>query len=222
MKPKIVFLGTPEFGAIILEGLVKNNYKPILVITPPDKPTGRKQILTPPPVKTTARKYNILVAQPEKVRDYQPEIENLKPDLIIAAAYGQILPKEILEIPRYGCLNIHPSLLPKYKGPSPMQTAILNGDKETGITIFLMDEKIDHGKIVSNLRFSISNKRITSQKLSQKLAELGVKLLIETIPKWIGGEIKTRAQNDSKATYTKPLKKEDGRIDWKKSSAEIE
>ena len=185
MKLKIIFMGTGEFGEIVLKGLIENEYKPVLVY------------------------------------DFK-KIEKLKPDLVIVASYGKIIPKKILEIPRYGCLNIHGSLLPKYRGPSPVQTAILNGDKETGITIILMDEKIDHGKIISNSEFLISNKKITYQKLNKKLAELGVKLLIETIPKWINGEIKARSQDESKATYTKIIKKEDGKIDWKKSAEEIE
>jgi len=221
-EPKIIFLGTPEFGAIILRGLIKNGYKPFLVITAPDKPVGRKQVLTPPPVKKIAEKYNITVTQPEKIKEAVTEIENLNPDLIICAAYGQIIPKEILEIPKYGCLNVHPSLLPKHRGASPIQTAILNGDKETGVTIILMNEKMDHGPILSSreLEFSIFNFQFS--KLHNKLAELGVKLLLETIPKWINDEIKPKAQDESKATYTKILKKEDGKIDWSKSAEEIE
>ncbi len=242
---KIIFMGTPEFGAIILKGLIKNDYKPILVITPPDKPVGRKQILTPPPVKLVAQKYKISIEQPEKVPSFKLQVSSLKPDLIICAAYGQIIPQEILKIPKYGCLNIHPSLLPKYRGPSPIQNTILNGDKETGITIILIDEKMDHGPILAQqeLEFSIfnfqfSNKspgreadspegcipitKITYEELNKNLAELGVKLLIKTIPKWINGEIKAKVQDESKTTYTKIIKKEDGKIDWKKSAEEIE
>jgi len=214
-KLKIVFLGTPEFGAIILEGLIKNNCKPILVITVPDKPVGRKQILTPPPVKLMAQKYNIPIAQPEKIKEFK------EGNLVICAAYGKVLAKEILETPRYGCLNVHPSLLPKYRGPSPIQTAILNGDKETGVTIILIDEKMDHGPIIAQRKWKISAKT-NSEELSKKLAKLGAELLIETIPKWLKGEIKAEAQNESKATYTKILKKEDGKINWKKSAQEIE
>ena len=168
---KTIFLGTGEFGTTILQGLLENNYKPILV------------------------------------HDFK-KIKELKPDLIIVASYGKIIPKEILEIPKYGALNVHPSLLPKYRGPSPIQTTILNGDKETGVTIMLMDEKMDHGPILCQreLEFSIFNFQFS--KLHDKLAELGVKLLIETIPKWIKGEIKTKPQDHSKATYTKILKRE--------------
>ncbi len=256
-KFKIIFMGTPKFGAIILKGLIKNNYKPVLVITPPDKPVGRKQILTSTPVKLVAQKYKIPVAQPEKVLNFKcnptgsfslrsiQQVLSLKPDLIISAAYGEIIPKEILKIPKYGCLNIHPSLLPKYRGPSPIQNTILSGDKKTGTTIILIDEKMDHGPILAQqeLEFSIfppkadqqetgnfqfSNKsqspmtKITYEELNKNLAELGVKLLIKTIPKWINGEIKAKVQDESKATYTKIIKKEDGKIDWKKSAGEIE
>lgn len=220
-KLKIAFMGTPEFGAIILEGLVKNDYKPILVVTTPNKPVGRKQILTPLPVKVIAEENKIPVLHPEKILEAESEIKNSKPDLIITAAFGQILPNEILEIPKYGCLNVHPSLLPRYRGPSPIQAVILNDDKETGVTIFLMDEKIDHGKIISTSKYQVPNK-ITSQELSKELAKMGVKLLIETIPKWIEGKISPKAQDDSKATFTKIIKKEDGKISWKKSAEEIE
>ena len=219
---KIIFIGTPEFGAIILEKLVNSEYKPVLVVTAPDKPVGRKQIITPPPTKISAQKHNIPVLQPEILANSKSEILNSKPDLIVVAAYGQILPKEILEIPKFGCLNVHPSLLPKYRGPSPIQTTILNGDGETGVTIMLMDEKVDHGKTISNFQFPISNKKITYPELLKELAELGAKLLVETIPKWINGEIKPKPQDETKATYTKIIKKEDGRIDWNKSAEEIE
>ncbi len=182
---KTIFLGTGEFGEIVLKGLIENGYKPFMVY------------------------------------DFK-KIRKTNPDLVIVASYGKIIPKEILEIPRYGCLNVHGSLLPKYRGPSPIQTAILNGDKETGVTIILMDEKIDHGPIISNSKFQIPNSKITYQELSQKLAQLGAKLLIQTIPKWIKGEIKPRSQDESKASCTKILKREDGKIDWSKPAQKIE
>ncbi len=221
LTPKIVFIGTPEFGAIILERLAKTEYKPILVITMPDNPAGRKQILTPPPVKTTSEKYGIPLLQPASIKSRISEIRNLEPDLIIVAAYGKIIPKGILDIPKHGCLNVHPSLLPEYRGPSPIQAAILNGDKETGVTIILLDEKMDHGAIISNFQLPISNDA-TAENLSKRLAKTGAELLIETIPKWISGEIKPQPQDESKATFTKIIKKEDGRIDWTKPALEIE
>ena len=220
-KLKIIFLGTPEFGATILEGLIKNNYKPVLVITAPDKPVGRKQILTPPPIKIAAEKNKISVLQPIKVLSIKRRLVSLKPDLIICAAYGKIISKEILEIPKYGCLNVHPSLLPKYRGASPVQETILNGDKETGVTIILMDEKMDHGKIVSSSKYQVAS-NIYYKELEKELAELGSNLLVETISKWINGEIEAKTQDESKATYTKIIKKEDGKIDWSEPAERIE
>ena len=219
---KIVFLGTPEFGSIILEGLAKTNFKPILVITASDKPVGRKQIITPPPVKIVSQKYDISVAQPERAEEIKLEIEKVTPDLAIVAAYKHLIPKDILEIPKYGFLNVHPSLLPSWRGASPVQHTILNGDKETGVTIILMDEKIDHGKIIAQSRIEIKNNKITSEELTKEMAELGAKLLIETIPAWIGGEIKPISQDDSKATHTRILTKENGKIDWSKSAEYLE
>lgn len=219
---KIIFFGTPEFGAIILDKLCQTNFKPVLVATAPDKPTGRKQILTPPPVKLLAQKHGIPILQPEKIQDTKYEMQNTRPDLIIVASYGQILPKEILEIPKHGCLNVHPSLLPKYRGASPVQYAVLNGEKESGVTIMLIDEKMDHGPIIANVKCKMKNEKITYLELKRDLAEVGAKLLVETIPKWINKEIQPIPQDDSKATYTKILKKEDGKIDWSKPAEYIE
>ena len=221
MKLKILFLGTPEFGAIILEELAKTDYKPVLVITEPDRPVGRRQILAPPPVKLIAQKYNIPTLQSPKIANSESQIANRKPDLIIVAAYGQIIPKGILTIPKYGFLNVHPSLLPKYRGPSPIQTAILNGDEKTGATIILLDEKMDHGAVISDTQYPISGDD-TAEGLSKKLAETSAKLLIDTIPKWTNGEIKPRPQDESRATFTKIIKRGDGKVCWAKSAQEIE
>ena len=217
---KIIFIGTPEFSAIILEELIKGGYPPVLVISSPDKPVGRKQILTPPPVKVVARRYGIPVEQPERRRlaffaHLKLKIKNLKPDLGILAAYGQIIPKDILDIPKFGFLNVHPSLLPKYRGPSPIQFTILNGEKKSGVTIILMDEKIDHGPIISQKSLEIKEQE-TAETLHHKLAQLAARLLLETIPKWVKGLIKPKEQDDVQATFTKILFKEDGKIDWKK------
>jgi methionyl-tRNA formyltransferase len=220
-KMKTIFLGAPEFGAIILENLIENNYKPVLVITAPNKPVGRGQILTPPPVKITAQKYKIPILQPDKILDSKFDIQGSKPDLIIVAAYGQILPKEILEIPKKGSLNIHPSLLPKYRGASPIQYVILNGDKKTGVTIILMDEKMDHGPILNQRALEIEEDE-TSATLYYKLANLGASLFMETIPKWMQGMIKPHPQDDAQATYTKILTREDGKINWKKTAQDLE
>lgn len=208
---KIIFLGTPEFGTVVLEGLIKADFKPVLVITEPDKPVGRKQILTPAPVKLIAQKYNIPVGYSVS----NINMGDLKLDLGIVAAYGQIIPKKILEIPKYGFLNVHPSLLPKYRGPSPIQSAILNGDAETGVTIMLIDEKIDHGHMAASIRYPVDRDE-TYKTLSQKLAKLGAELLTKTISDWVAGKINPLPQDEAEATYTKLLKREDGLIDWKK------
>jgi len=217
---KIIFIGTPQFAAIILDKLCQANLKPVLVITAPDKPVGRKKIITPPPAKLTAEKYGIPISQPKVISNFQFPIS--KPDLIVVAAYGQIIPKEILKIPRYGCLNVHPSLLPKYRGPSPIQAAVLNGDKETGVTIIKMTEKVDAGPIIANIKYQISNIKINYETLHNKLAELGADLLIKTIPLWIKGKIKEKLQDESKASYTKILTKEDGLINWRDPIEKIE
>ncbi len=219
---KIIFLGTPQFAAPILEKLAQGEYKPIAVFCAPDKPIGRQQILTPPPTKVLAQEYNILVFQPANSRELADVMKSLPCDIIITAAYGLILPKEILDAPQYGCLNIHPSLLPKYRGPSPIQSAILNGDDETGVTIYKMDEQIDHGPIIAKSKWLVANGRYTTPELSEKLANLSADLLLETLPKWITGKIMLIPQNDSAASYTKIIKKEDGQIDWQKSAKEIE
>jgi len=221
-KIKILFLGTPNFAAIVLEKMIEGGYIPTMVITAPDKPVGRKQVLTTSPVKVLAEKNKIPVSQPAKILDSKFYILNSKPNLIVLAAYGQIIPKEILEIPKFGCLNVHPSLLPKYRGASPIQATILNGDQETGVTIMLMDEKFDSGPIIQNKKLNLKNKKPTYPELTEELANFGAELLIETLPKWINGEIKAIPQDDKKATFTKIINKEDGKIDWQKSAEEIE
>ena len=237
---KYIFFGTPQFAVIILKALNEAGYKPALVITTPDKPKGRGHTIAPPPVKIYAEKHTITVIQPATLKDQKiiNTIAAFEPDLFIVAAYGKIIPKTILDIPKKGGLNIHPSLLPKYRGPSPIQAAILNGDKTTGVTIMLMDEEMDHGPMLaqatSNIQCQTQSARFakasarrviecwTAEKLSKKLAELGAQLLIETIPKWLADEITPRQQDHSKATYTKIIAKEDGHIDWHKSAEEIE
>jgi methionyl-tRNA formyltransferase len=217
---KIIFMGTPEFGALILKAMVENGYRPVLVVTVPDKPVGRKKILTPPPVKIEAEKQGIEIRQPKKIKEILEEMKDIQPDLIITAAYSKILPKDVLDLPK-SCINIHPSLLPKYRGPSPVQHAILNGDKKTGVTIMLMDEQIDHGAILAQKEMNIDPKE-TGAGLHTKLALLGSNLLLEVIPAWLAGEIKAIPQNHSLATFTKILKRDDGLIDWDKSPEEIE
>jgi methionyl-tRNA formyltransferase len=220
---KIIFMGTPEFSVPILNSLIKQT-SVIAVITQPDKKVGRKQIITQSPIKKIALANKIEVSQPERIKGNAEFIQNLKelnPDLIIVAAYGFILPKEILVIPKYGAINVHASLLPKYRGASPIQAAILNGDKETGITIMLVNEKMDEGDILSQETITITNND-NFKTLHDKLSILGAKLLLETLPKWLNKKIKPQKQDQSQASYCKLITKEDGKIDWHKSAIEIE
>ena len=221
---EIIFIGTPEFGAIVLEGLIKNDLRPVLVITAPDKPVGRKQILTPSSVKVIAEKYNVPVSQIVNLKNSTSVnlLSKEKPDLIIVAAYGQILPKEILDIPKYGCLNIHPSLLPKYRGPSPIQATILNDETEIGVSIIKMVSRVDAGPIVAKSKIQIPKSKITYLELHDELADLGARLLVKTIPDWLEGKIKPAPQDEARATYTKILTRQDGKIDWKKPAEYIE
>lgn len=225
-KIRTVLIGTPEFAERIFKKsypAMQDKFEIIAVITAPDKPVGRKQELVPSPVKKWALENNLKVLQPEKIRDPEwiKKIQELAPELIILTAYGQIIPKEILNTPKYGALNIHPSLLPQYRGASPIQATILNGDEISGVTIILMDEEMDHGDIILKSKIQMSNK-ITYKELSDRLADLGADLLIKTLPNWVQGEIKAQAQNHSKATFCKIIKKEDSKTNWNKSAQEIE
>jgi methionyl-tRNA formyltransferase len=221
IKPKIIFMGTPEFGALVLKTLILGGYAPELVITQKDKPVGRKQIITPPMVKIVAKEQGIELIQPDKLNQAKEVLKSLNPDLIITAAYSKIISKEIIDLPKYGCLNVHPSLLPEYRGPSPIQYALLNGNKKTGVSVMLIDEQIDHGPILAQKETEIMEDE-TAEQLHDRLAEIGGNLLVELIPKWLKGEIKPVVQDESKATYTKIIKREDGEIDWKTSPKDIE
>lgn len=211
---KIVYAGSPQFGAIILEELVKSGFKIPLVLTKLTKPAGRGKQPQPTPVKTLAKKYKIPTLSPSKLdaREFLSQLKLEKPDLIIVAAYGKIFPKVVLNLPKYGVLNVHPSLLPKFRGPSPIQFAILERETKTGITIIKMNENLDEGDIIAQ-REIVIEKSDTNQSLSEKLAKQGAKLLVETIPKWIGGKIEPKPQNHLQATYTSQLTKASGKID---------
>lgn len=207
--PKIIFWGTPNFSVFILEELKKCGILPDLIIASPDKPKGRNLIMTPPPVKIWADKNNINSLQPEKLKDLKLEGSYV---LCILAAYGKIIPQNILSLPKFGFLNVHPSLLPKWRGPSPMQYSILSGDEETGVSIILLDEEMDHGPIIRQEKISLKNHKPTYTELEKMSAEIGGKMLCEIIPKWIGGEIKPITQDHSKATFCKKIEKKDGFI----------
>ncbi len=218
---KIIFIGTPDFAVPNLNKLIKSNYDIISVITQPDKKVGRKQEVVFSPVKKVALKHDIPLLQPKKIKEIYNKIKELKPDIIITVAYGQIISKNILDIPKFGCINIHGSLLPKYRGASPIQCAILKDNKKTGITIMEMNEKMDEGDIISQKEIEINNND-TASSLHDKLSTLGSALLLETLPKIFKKEIKYTPQDNNKATYAKILKKEDGKIDWNKNANEID
>jgi methionyl-tRNA formyltransferase len=220
---KIIFMGTPDFGAPVFLALIdKGNI--VAAVTQPDKKVGRKQEITQSPIKKIALENRIEVLQPTSIKnnaDFIQSVKSLQPDLIVVVAYGFILPKEILEIPKFGVINIHASLLPKYRGASPIQTAILNGDKEAGVTIMLIDDKMDHGPLLSQKQITITNND-NFESLHDKLAQLGADLLLEILPKYLNKEINPVPQDESKATYCQLIKKEDGKIDWSKSAEELE
>lgn len=216
---KIVFMGTPDFSVNVLEGLIKN-YDVSLVISQPDKEIGRKRILTPPPVKVKAIEYDIEVFQPENIKIEYKRIIDEKPDLIVTCAYGQIVPKEILECPKYGCINVHASLLPQYRGGAPIHKSIIDGNKKTGVTIMYMVEKMDAGDIISQVETNI-NDDDTLETLHDRLSILGTELLLETIPKIISGNINPIKQDQEKVTYAWNIKREDEKINFNKNSREI-
>ena len=209
---KFLFFGSPRFAEIVLEKLIVAGFIPEAVIVNPDRPFGRKKILTPPPVKTLAEKHGITVMQPESLSTsyFLDSISDY--DFAIVAAYSRILPQRIISAPRLGTIGVHPSLLPKYRGASPIQGALLHGETETGVTLYQMDEKVDHGKIISNRKYKISNLE-TYLTLEQKLAELAGDLLIETIPRFIAGKIEPQEQNHEEATFTKKFVTQDAFVD---------
>lgn len=216
---KIIFMGTPEFSVPILEGLIEN-YNVIAVVTQPDKPVGRGGKITMSPIKTIALKNNIKVLQPTKIREDYQDIINLNPDIIITAAYGQIIPKELLDYPKYGCINVHASLLPKLRGGAPIHHAIIDGCEKTGITIMYMNEGMDTGDIISTKELKISDTD-TMSTLQDKLKIIGSKLLLNTLPNIINGKINRIKQNDIEASYAYNIKKEEEKIDFNKTKKDI-
>lgn len=207
MENSFSFFGTPRFAEIVLSELVQREWIPSFVVCNPDRPAGRKGIMTPPPVKILAQKNSIPVFQPEKLSEKYSVFYEER-DYFVVAAYGKIIPKSVFELPRFGTIGVHPSLLPKYRGATPIQSAILNGERETGVTLFLIDEKVDHGKIVAEKAVSLE-KTDTYTTLEEKLARSGAQLLTETIPDLINGKITPREQEHDRATMTKKMKTED-------------
>ena len=222
MNKSIVFMGTPQFAVPILERLLDEKYSVLTVYTRPDKPAGRGNKLNLSPVKKYAVEHNIPVMQPDTLKS-AATIDALKeraPGLIVVAAYGRILPAAVLSIPKHGCLNIHPSLLPSYRGPSPVAYSLLGGEQTSGVTLILMDEGMDSGPIVAQRKVNISNDD-TTDTLTGKLFLEGADLLIESLPLWLQGKIKLIPQDESKATYSRIVNTDDGLINWHLSAVEI-
>lgn len=213
---KIVFMGTPAFAVPSLESLAHLPCQMAGVFTQPDRASGRGQLLAESPVKRSAVALGIPVFQPEKLSAPEAfeQLSALTPDLIVVAAYGHILRKNVLALPRLGCLNVHPSLLPKHRGASPVAGAILAGDEETGVTIMLLDEGMDTGPILSQVPVPVLPQD-TAGSLAEKLAKVGADLLAETVPLWVEGKLKPQPQDNSRATYTRVITPRDGLLDWK-------
>lgn len=229
MAYRVIFMGTPQFALPILQVLI-NGYPPqastregelerggqvVGVVTQPDRPSGRGRQLQPSPVKLLAQKHGLPVLQPKSLRTPEAlaELQALQPEVIVVAAFGQILPAPVLELPPFGCLNVHASLLPRWRGAAPMAAAILAGDDATGVTIMKMDEGLDTGPILSQRALAIAPGD-TRESLANRLAQLGAELLHDTLPDWVSGNIEPQPQDDSLATYARSIKKEEGRISW--------
>lgn len=219
---RIVFMGTPEFAGVPLELLMHNRFEVVAVYTQPDKEAGRGRTLVAPPVKTVALKYGLPVFQPVSLKSVEEneKLAALKPDIIVVAAFGQILPRVVLELPQYGCLNIHPSLLPKYRGVSPVPAAILHGDEFAGVSIMKLDRGVDTGPVLIQAQTAIMGWDITGS-LTEKLSFIGAQLLLEILPRWINGRVRLQVQDSSLATYTSMIEKEAGKIEWSLSVTEL-
>jgi len=220
-KTRIIFIGTAEFGLPAFKALLKDDgFEIVLAVTGPDKPVGRKQVFTSSPIKIEALKKEITVLEPVHVMDIRQKIALLKPDLIVVAAYAQLIPEEILKIPKFGCLNLHASLLPKYRGSAIIQAAILNGDEQTGVTVMKMDKGLDTGPILAQIPLKISSDD-TAGALYDKLSEASADFLVNTVKQYLSGEINPMPQS-GQTSYAKELTKSDGLIDWTKPAENLE
>ena len=217
---RIIFMGTPDFSVPVFKALAES-YNVVAVVTQPDKKTGRKQILTPSPIKLASAEFNIPLLQPINIKEEYEEVLKYKPDMIVTCAYGQIIPKELLDYPKYKCINVHASLLPKLRGGAPIHHAIMDGYDKTGITIMYMDTKMDSGDIISQKETNIT-KDDTLGTLHDRLSEMGKDLLMETLPNIISGNIKPIKQDESEVTYGYNITKEDEKIDFTKTNREVD
>ncbi|HEY9840406.1 MAG TPA: methionyl-tRNA formyltransferase [Candidatus Obscuribacterales bacterium] len=223
MSARIVFMGTPEFAVPCLKALIDAGYSIPLVVTQPDKPVGRKQVMTPPPVKQLAEAHGIAVYQPAKLRKNDEALARLaaaEADLFVVVAYGKILPQTVLDIPTKGCINVHASLLPKYRGSAPIQWCIVHGEQETGVTTMMMDAGMDTGDMLLKAAIPISPDD-TGVTLAEKLSQLGAQLLLETLPAYLSGELKPTPQDHDQATTIPLLNKEHGEINWNQPAQAI-
>ena len=217
---RIVFMGTPDFSVPVFKALAET-YNVVAVVTQPDKKTGRKQILTPSPIKLASAEFNIPLLQPVNIKEEYEKVLEYKPDMIITCAYGQIIPKQLLDYPKYKCINVHASLLPKLRGGAPIHHAIMDGYDKTGITIMYMDTKMDAGDIISQKETKIT-KEDTLGTLHDRLSEMGKDLLMETLPNIISGNINPIKQDESEVTYGYNITKEDEKIDFTKTNIEVD
>ena len=219
---KIVFMGTPDFALASLDKLIDGGYEIAAVVTQPDRPKGRGKKLTPPPVKERALGAGLRVLQPERVKDsgFIEALKELSPDIIIVVAYGQILPEEIINLPAMGCINVHASLLPKYRGAAPINWCIINGESRTGVTTMCMDKGMDTGDILLQRETEIGENE-TAGELHERLAALGADLLLETLEGLQRNEVERKAQDHSAATYAPQLDRETGRVDWNSDAKSI-
>lgn len=221
-KKRIIFMGTPEFACPGLRTLINEpDFEVVGVYTQADKAVGRKQEITMPPVKVLALENNIPVFQPEKIRTEVKTIANLHPDLIVVIAYGKIIPQNILDIPTYGCINVHASLLPRYRGAACLNAPIINGDEKTGVTIMKMEAGLDTGPIIKQVEMELKGEETLSD-VHDHLSQLGASVLVKTLKAWMSGELEVKNQNDDEATYISTLKKEDGKLEFIKSAQELE
>lgn len=220
---KIIFMGTPDYAAAALEALIEAGHEVTAVVTQPDRPKGRSGQVQCTPVKECAVRHGIAVLQPIKIKTPEAieELRKYEADVYVVAAFGQILSKEILELPRYGCINIHASLLPKYRGAAPINQCIIDGEQETGVTIMQMDAGIDTGDILTQKKVIIEEKE-TAQTLFDKLSQAGAALIVETLPKLERGEVTPKKQEESLASYVKMMDKSQGKIDWTRDAVSIE
>ncbi|MDO4268683.1 MAG: methionyl-tRNA formyltransferase [Eubacteriales bacterium] len=220
---RIIFMGTPDFSVPTLESLIQSRHQVIAAVTQPDKPKGRGKEIQMTPVKETALKHHIPVYQPARARDpeFVEEMRALKPDVMVVIAFGQILSKELLEVPRYGCVNLHASLLPKYRGAAPIQWAVINGDEETGVTSMMMDVEMDTGDMLEKVTVKLDPEE-TGGSLFDRLSLLGGDLILSTLDKLEAGTVVPEKQDHEKATYVKKISKSMGDIDWTMDAAAIE